>query len=94
MFLAGVLNRLRGVNPLLFSCLAHCSSAGTSRGYSSGIILAEYHRVAGRFILNILPICDHLSANPVADRLLGNLLRHASREASQSVAPAAPQLTG
>jgi hypothetical protein len=64
--------------------------AGTNNAsfdYSSGRMLAEYHHGAGRFILNTLPIREQLPTDPVAERLLRNLLRHAAREASQSVAP-------
>jgi hypothetical protein len=54
--------------------------------YSSGLMLAEYRLGAGRFFLNTLPIREQLSNNPVAERLLRNLLRHAASEAGQPVA--------
>ena len=54
--------------------------------YSSGLMLAEYRLGAGRFFLNTLPIREQLSTNPVAERLLRNLLRHAASEADQPVA--------
>jgi hypothetical protein len=46
--------------------------------YSSGLMLAEYHHGAGRFLLNTLPIRAQLSTNPVAERLLRNLLNYAA----------------
>jgi hypothetical protein len=58
----------------------------TSFDYSSGLMLAEYRLGAGRFFLNTLPIREQLSNNPVAERLLRNLLRHAASEAGQPVA--------
>jgi hypothetical protein len=54
--------------------------------YSSGLMLAEYPHGAGRFILNTLPIRDQLPTNPVAERLLRNMLRHAARETAKPVA--------
>jgi hypothetical protein len=49
-------------------------------------MLAEYPHGAGRFILNTLPIRDQLPTNPVAERLLRNMLRHAARETAKPVA--------
>ena len=57
---------------------------------SSDLMLAEYRLGAGRFLLNTLPIREQLSTNPVAERLLRNLLRHAASEAGQSVADLPP----
>ena len=51
--------------------------------YSSGLMLAEYRLGAGRFFLNTLPIREQLSNNPVAERLLRNLLRHAASDIGQ-----------
>jgi len=48
--------------------------------YSSGLMLAEYRLGEGRFFLNTLLIRENLSTNPVAERLLRNLLRHAAQE--------------
>lgn len=48
--------------------------------YSSGLMLAEYHLGEGRFLLNTLLIRENLTKNPVAERLLRNLLRHAAQE--------------
>jgi len=46
--------------------------------YSSGLMLAEFRQRAGRFLLNTLPIREQLSTNPVAERLLRNLLNYAA----------------
>ena len=54
--------------------------------YSSGLMLAEYRLGAGRFLLNTLLIREQLPHNPVAERLLRNLLRYAGSEAAQPVA--------
>jgi len=48
--------------------------------YSSGLMLAEYRHGAGRFLLNTLPIRAQLSGNPVAERLLRNLLNYAASQ--------------
>ncbi len=50
-----------------------------SQDYSSGLSLAVYESGAGRFILNTLLIRENLGANPVAERLLRNLLNYAAR---------------
>jgi len=47
--------------------------------YSSGLMVAEYRLGAGRFYLNTLLIRERLRSDPVAERLLRNLLRHAAR---------------
>ncbi len=49
-----------------------------SQDYSSGLMVAVYKRGAGRFILNSLRIRDNLTTNPVAERLLRNMLRYAA----------------
>lgn len=46
--------------------------------YSSGLMLAEHRLGAGRFFLNTLLIREQLPNNPVAERLLRNLLCHAA----------------
>ncbi|MDY0165251.1 MAG: glycoside hydrolase family 2 TIM barrel-domain containing protein [Thermoguttaceae bacterium] len=54
--------------------------------YSSGLMLAAYRLGAGRYLLNTLPIREQLSTNPVAERLLRNLLRYAARDSGRPVA--------
>jgi len=56
-----------------------------SQDYSSGLMVAEYRLGAGRFILNTLRIRENLGAGPdgtqpVAERLLRNLLRLGARD--------------
>jgi len=48
-----------------------------SQDYSSGLMVAVYESGAGRFILNTLLIRENLRTNPVADRLLLNLIHYA-----------------
>lgn len=47
-------------------------------GYDAGIVLGAYRHGKGRLILNTLHLLEHLGSNPVADRLLLNLLAWAS----------------
>ncbi|MHC1767168.1 MAG: sugar-binding domain-containing protein [Verrucomicrobiia bacterium] len=49
-----------------------------SQDYSSGLMVAIYESGAGRFILNTLLIRENLGTDPVADRLLRNLLNYAA----------------
>ena len=49
-----------------------------SQDYSSGLMVAVYESGAGRFILNTLLIRENLGTNPVAERLLRNLLNYAA----------------
>ena len=58
-------------------------SINTAIGYSSGLTIAVYNLGAGRFTLNTLHIREHLGADPVAERLLRNMLRHAARDVNQ-----------
>ncbi len=55
--------------------------------YSSGLIVAEYQLGAGRFLLNTLLIRENLGPHPVAQRLLGNLLRYAASGIHEPLAP-------
>ncbi len=52
-------------------------------GYGSGLTVAVYKLGAGRFTLNTLRIRENLGSDPVAERLLRNMLRHAARDAGQ-----------
>ena len=49
----------------------------TSLGYSSGLLVSVYNLGSGRFILNSLRIRENLGKDPVAERLLRNMLRYA-----------------
>ena len=51
----------------------------TCLGYSSGLTVAVYDLGAGKFTLNSLRIRDNLGSDPVAERLLRNMLNHAAR---------------
>lgn len=57
-----------------------------SQEYDSGLMVAVYRLGAGRFVLNSLRIRECLGSDPVADRLLVNLLRWASPEAGARLA--------
>ncbi|MCY2988954.1 MAG: glycoside hydrolase family 2 [Planctomycetota bacterium] len=60
-------------------------------GYSSGLTVAVYPLGAGRFVLNTLHIREHLGRQPVAERLLRNLLRYAGQDAQQPLAELPPE---
>ena len=61
-------------------------SINTAIGYSSGLTVAVYRLGAGRITLNTLRIRDHLGSDPVAERLLRNMLRHAAGGTHQPLA--------
>ena len=47
-------------------------------GYASVVQTAAYRFGEGRFIFNTLRIAENLGTDPVAERLLRNLLNHAA----------------
>jgi len=49
-------------------------------GYGSALTVGVYKLAAGRFTFNTLRIRDNLGNDPVAERLLRNMLRHAARD--------------
>lgn len=57
------------------------ASVDTSFGYDSGILLAVYRVGAGRIVLNTFRICEELGQDPVAERLLRNILRYGVKQA-------------
>lgn len=57
---------------------AVAGAINTSLGYTSGLMVAVYRFGEGRFILNTLRVRDTLGRDPVAERLLRNLLIHAA----------------
>jgi hypothetical protein len=61
-------------------------SIDTSCGYSSGLSVSIYNFGAGRFVLNTLRIRENLGRDPVAERLLRNMLRHAARDSQKPTA--------
>ena len=68
-------NVLVGQDP---STEAVAGAIKASQDYSSGLMMAVYKSGAGRFILNTLLIRENLGTNPVAERLLRNLLNYAT----------------
>jgi hypothetical protein len=50
-----------------------------SQDYASGLMVAVHRLGEGHLILNTLRIRENLSSHPVAERLLRNMLRYASR---------------
>jgi len=55
----------------------------TSQKYGSGLLISVYELGAGRFILNTLKIRENLGQDPVAERLLRNMLNYAGRGLSK-----------
>jgi hypothetical protein len=62
------------------------ATINTSMGYDAGLLMGVYRLGAGRFVLNTLAIGDQLGRDPVADRLLCNLLCYAAAEADRPLA--------
>ena len=56
-----------------------------SFGYNSGLLLSRYNFGAGEFFLSVYPIRQRLGVDPVAERMLRNLLNYAARNISQPV---------
>lgn len=54
----------------------------TSQGYSSGLFVAVYPSGKGRIVINTLKVRENLGRDPVAERLLRNMLRYAARSSS------------
>lgn len=63
-----------------------CGGINTCQGYKSGIYLGVWKLGAGRFIANVLNIRDNLGKDPVADRLLRNMLNYASQDTDKPIA--------
>lgn len=59
----------------------------TCLGYSSGLTVAVYDLGAGGFTLNSLRIRDNLGTDPVAERLLRNMLNHAGHRVNLQPTP-------
>ncbi len=51
--------------------------------YSSGLTVAEYRLGAGQFLLNTLLLRENLGRDPLAERLLRNMLQYAARNLSE-----------
>ena len=50
----------------------------TSQNYDSGAMVAGHSHGKGRFILNTLLLRENLGADPTAERILRNMIRHLS----------------
>ena len=57
-----------------------------SYGYASNIQMAAYNFGSGSFVINTLHIRECLGSDPVAERLLRNLLNYAARDLDKPVA--------
>lgn len=57
---------------------AVAGAINNSYGYGSGLTIGVWRLGAGSFTLNTLQIREILGSNPVAERLLRNMLRHAA----------------
>lgn len=56
-----------------------------SQDYSSGLLVSVYNLGVGRFILNSLRIRENLGRDPVAERLLRNMLRYAASDVKKTL---------
>ena len=76
---------------------AICGGINTCFGYrpgettaGSGVYVGEWHFGAGRFIANVLNIRDNLGSDPVAERLLRNMLNYAGQNLDKPLADLPP----
>jgi hypothetical protein len=60
---------------------------GVQNGYDSGVLLSTCRFGAGTFTVSTLRILQHLDTHPAADRLLLNMIRHASSLAKPAAVP-------
>lgn len=65
---------------------AVAAGINASQGYSSGLMVAVCNLCSGRFILNTLRIRENLGSNPVAERLLSNMLNYAAYDTNRAPA--------
>ena len=61
-----------------------------SFNYDAGVLLAVYRVGAGRIVLNTFKIGERLGQDPVAERLLRNMLRYAAAESAQPLVDLPP----
>ncbi len=66
------------------------SGIDASFNYDAGVLLAVYRLGAGRIVLNTFSVCEQLGQDPVAERLLRNMLNYASVGVSQPLADLPP----
>jgi hypothetical protein len=62
--------------------------------YGSGLFLATYGFGAGRFVLNTLLVRERLGRDPVAERLLRNLLNYGAALPAGPLAELPPDFAG
>lgn len=72
-----------GLDP---SAEAVAGATNTSNDYIAGLLVSVHRLGAGRFVLNTLQIRENLGQNPVANRLLLNLLRDAGQTVHEPLA--------
>jgi hypothetical protein len=59
-------------------------------GYNAGTHITVHALGAGAFVLNSLPILEHLDRHPAADRLLLNMVRYGQQLAGADTSPLPP----
>jgi hypothetical protein len=64
-------------------CEVVAGATDASLWYGSGVTVAVHRFNAGRFLINSLLVRENLTKNPVADRLLWNMLRWAAADAAK-----------
>jgi hypothetical protein len=62
---------------------AICGANRLSAIYGSGLHVAVYDLGTGQFVLNNLRVRENLGRDPVAERLLRNMLNHAARDSTR-----------
>lgn len=64
-----------------------CAAIGVGQtrkeGYVSGLTFGEYNYGKGRIILNTFRIIESVGHNPIADRMLFNIVKHYSRDSKE-----------
>jgi hypothetical protein len=66
---------------------AVAGATNTSVDYAAGLLVSVHELAAGRFLLNTLQVRENLGQNPVAERLLRNMLNHMARDLDKPLAP-------
>jgi len=69
---------------------AVAGAINAAQDYSAGLLVAVHNLGAGRFVLSTLRIRENLGPNPVAERLLRNMLIYAARDARKPLADLPP----
>ena len=69
---------------------AVAGSISTACGYSSGLLVAIYPFQSGRFTINTLRIRENIGKDPVAERLVRNMLRNAAQDIAKPLTELPP----